>query len=118
MPLAIASVVARAMHRDRLMAAATADEIGELLEERVDETIVERIANTGASLDEVNEALEDLEYEARFGETRESSSPRVEEVRAILEEVPELTEVEGEDEEEEDEGLTLVEVDELTQEPP
>lgn len=101
------------------MAAATADEIGELLEERVDETIVERIANTGASLDEVSEAIDDLEYEARFGETRDSSSARVKDVRAILEEVSgDLIGDDDGDEEEEGEGLSLVDVDELTQEPP
>ncbi|NVB80716.1 MAG: hypothetical protein HOV81_20135 [Kofleriaceae bacterium] len=101
------------------MATATADEIGELLEDRADETIVDRIANTGASMDEIAEAMEDLDYERRFGETREPSSPRVEEVRAILEEVSGPEDLEDvQDEDEEDEGLTVVEIDELGHEPP
>jgi hypothetical protein len=107
------------MHPPSIMATATADEIGELLEDRVDETIVDRIANTGASIDEIAEAMEDLDYERRFGETREPSSLRVAEVRAILEEVSGPDDVEDVlDEDEEDEGLTVVDIDELGHEPP
>lgn len=108
------------MHRDRSMAAATADEIGELLEDRaVDETIVDRILSTGASVDEIAEAMEDVEYEARFGEEREASSARVEEVRAIFEDLSADEEDEGEEDEEEDnQGLTLVDAEELGTEPP
>lgn len=110
------------MHgRDRMRA--TVEDIAELLGEDVDETILERIANTGASIDEVNEAIEDLEYERRYGEPREPSSARVEEVRAILEEIPELEPegiaASGEDEQEEtDEGLTVIGPEDLSSELP
>ncbi len=102
------------------MSAATADEIGELLEDRaIDETIVERLVSTGASLDEIAEAMEDVEYEARFGEVREASSARIEEVRTLLATLAhdDLDDDLDEDDED-DEGLTVVEVDELEPEPP
>jgi len=51
----------------------------------VDPVIVERIVLTGASADEVAEAVRELEDERGFGETHHvGSSTRVSEVRAIL----------------------------------
>jgi hypothetical protein len=69
------------------MSAANLEEIVALLGD-VDELIVERLVNTGASVDEIGEALDALEDEQRFGEEpRLDSSPRVTEARAILEEL-------------------------------
>ena len=104
---------------------ATEEDIAELLGPRAEESIVERIASTGASIDEVREAFEDLEFQARFAEERPPTSPAVEEVRAILEEMPyfeELAEEAGaggeaeEPDQLEDEGLTLIEPEELQHE--
>lgn len=64
----------------------TAEEIEDLLGE-VDPLIVERILDTHATLEEVAEALADVEDEKRFGERRAPASPRVAEVREILEDV-------------------------------
>jgi hypothetical protein len=69
------------------MTTATHAQIVELLGD-VDELYVKRLEDTGASLDEIGEALGDLEDEDRLGEPpRVASSPRVAEVRAILEEL-------------------------------
>jgi len=69
------------------MSAANQEEILELLGE-VDDLIVERLMDTGASLDEIGEALDDLQDERRFAEERHvGSSERVLAVRAILEEL-------------------------------
>ncbi len=96
------------------MTRATADEIADVLGDDIDEIFIERIAAVGASVDELGEAVDDLDYERRYGEAREPSSRRVEEVRAILEELRESAEEELEpDEEEELEGLRVVEADEL-----
>lgn len=65
-----------------------AEEIGEILGD-VDGFTIERILDTHATLDEICEALADLEDERRFGERRESTSSRVAAVREILEERPE-----------------------------
>ena len=46
------------------------DEIAELLVDRADEAIVERVANIGATVDEVAEAIEHLDYQTRFERTR------------------------------------------------
>ncbi len=103
------------------MTPATADEIADLLGERADDTLVERIAAVGASIDEIGEAFDDYEYERRFGETRESSSARVEEVREILEELPQGEDILAESEVEEKdeiEGLTVIEGEDLGGEPP
>jgi hypothetical protein len=102
------------------MARATFEEIVELLgDERIDEAFIERVANVGASIDEVGEAVDDLEYERRYGEPREPSSPLVEEVRSILEELPaerSFAEPESEPEAaEENEGLTVIEPDDLAE---
>lgn len=110
------------MHGFEIMSASE-DEVAELLGERADESIIERIVNTGASIDDVHEAFEDLEFEMRFGEERVAASPMVDEVRRILEELPyfaeveKATAVEGEEEAEGIEGLTLIEADELHAEP-
>jgi hypothetical protein len=59
----------------------------------VDDLFVKRIAATGASLDEIGEALGDLENEDVLGEPPHiPSSPRVAEVRAILEELEDANE--------------------------
>ncbi len=113
--------VVRPMHAGSDMTAASADEIAELLGDRADENIVDRIANVGASLDEVTEALDDLDHQHRFGEERVAASPRIEEVRTILEELPysdELSPGTTSYEEDEHEGLTVIEPDELASEPP
>jgi hypothetical protein len=106
------------------MAAATIDEIAELIGDRADEAFVDRIANLGPTTDEIAEALDDLEYSRRYGEQRVSGSARVEEVRAILEELPradplpELADVDGLEGEDEDinDGLSIVSGDELGRE--
>jgi len=68
------------------MSTATYQQIVELLGD-VDPLFVNRIEATGASIDEVNEALAQVEGD-QFGEERcADSSPRVAEVRAILEEI-------------------------------
>ena len=54
----------------------------------VDDLFVKRIADTGASLDELGESLGDVQSEDVIGEPPHvASSPRVAEVRAILEEL-------------------------------
>ncbi|HEY0987603.1 MAG TPA: hypothetical protein VGD80_11155 [Kofleriaceae bacterium] len=68
------------------MTTASYQQIVELLGE-VDPLFVKRIEDTGDSVDEIGEALSDVESE-RFGaERRLVSSPRVAEVRAILDEM-------------------------------
>lgn len=69
------------------MTRATHDEILEILGE-ADDLAIERVWETGASRDQIAEALDDLEDERRFGdEPHLASSPVVLEVRAVLEEV-------------------------------
>jgi hypothetical protein len=69
------------------MTAATHAQIVELLGD-IDDLFVKRIADTGASLDEIGEALGDVQSEDVLGEPRHIvSSPRVVAVRAILEEL-------------------------------
>ena len=69
------------------MTIATHAEIVELLGD-VDDLFVKRLEDTGATLDEIGQALGDLEDEDRLGEPpRIATSPRVAEVRAILEEL-------------------------------
>ena len=78
------------------MTTASYQQIVELLGD-VDPLFVKRIEDTGASAEEIGEALSDVESE-RFGaERRLVSSPRVAEVRAILDELMD-------DPEEEDSG--------------
>lgn len=69
------------------MTTATHAQIVELLGD-VDDLFVKRIADTGASLDEIGEALDDVQSEDVLGEPRHAaSSSKVAEVRAILEEL-------------------------------
>jgi hypothetical protein len=71
---------------------ATATDVSRLLGD-VDPLVVERILATGASPDEIGEALLVVEDEQGFGEEqREPSSPRVAEVRAVLQELSVLDE--------------------------
>lgn len=66
---------------------ATASDVSRLLGD-VDPLVVERILATGASPDEIDEALRETEDEDGFGEQHHaSSSPRVLEVRAVLDEL-------------------------------
>lgn len=102
------------------MHAATADEVAELLGERADDSIVERIVALGASTDEISEAIDDLEYEHRYGEERPAVSPRIEDVRTILEELPHpdlLADAASEDDENDDD-LSVIEIDENEREAP
>jgi DNA-binding transcriptional MerR regulator len=69
------------------MTTATHSQIVELLGD-VDDLVVKRLEDTGASLDEIGQALGDLEDEDRLDEPpRATTSPRVAEVRAILAEL-------------------------------
>lgn len=78
---------------------ATATDINRLLGE-VDPLVVERILETGATPDEIGEALRVVEQEHGFSEEpHPPSSPRVAEVRALIEE---LSVLDGEVEMEED----------------
>lgn len=78
---------------------ATAADVSRMLGD-VDPLILERILSTGASVDEIDEALREAEDEGGFGEEHHvPSSPRVLAVRAVLDE---LTEVELELEDEDD----------------
>ena len=68
------------------MTTASYQQIVELLGD-VDPLFVNRIEATAASIDEINEALGQVEGD-QFGEERcADSSPRVAEVRAILDEI-------------------------------
>ncbi|HEU4734731.1 MAG TPA: hypothetical protein VFT22_42865 [Kofleriaceae bacterium] len=68
------------------MTSATYDQIVGMLGD-VDPLFIRRLEDTGASVEEVGEALGDLESERDGGERRVASSARVAEVRAILEEM-------------------------------
>ena len=95
------------------------EEIADLLGDDVDEAFIERIASVGPSVDELGEAIDDLDYERRYGEAREASSHKVEETRGILEELRESASAEADSEDEEvNEGLRVVEADELGPEAP
>ncbi len=66
---------------------ASASEVNRLLGD-ADPLIVERILATGATADEIGEALREVEDERGFGEEPHTpSSPRVVEVRALLHEL-------------------------------
>ena len=75
--------------------AMTADELSGLLGD-VEATTIERILETGASIDEVGEALSELEVEEAGEAPHAPSTARVVEVKRILEE---LVLAEREDEE-------------------
>jgi hypothetical protein len=63
---------------------ASADDVQRVIGD-IDPVLVERIVLTGASPDEIVEAVRELEDERGFGEMHHvGSSPRVSEVRAIL----------------------------------
>jgi hypothetical protein len=67
-----------------MAAPATWDEVRELLGS-ADRSLVQQVVETGASVDEVGVALDDLEDIRRFGEPRLPASPKVAELRRILE---------------------------------
>ena len=69
-----------------MMPPATTEEIQEVLGE-VDALAIERVLQTGATADEVAEAVALLDDEARIGERRVPSSAQVAAVRDILEEL-------------------------------
>jgi hypothetical protein len=69
-----------------MTSSATEKDIVNLLGD-ADAFIIERIIDTHATAEEVAEALAAVEDERRFGERRAPASPRVAEVRGILEEV-------------------------------
>jgi hypothetical protein len=66
------------------------EEVTDLLGD-VDATVAERIAGTGATVDELGAALNDLDHERRFGERRMPASTKIAEIREILEEVEQGT---------------------------
>jgi hypothetical protein len=100
------------------MTTASPEDVAELLGERADEAIVDRIASLGASIEEIIEAIDDVAYERRFGEATEPASPKIDEIRAILEELPPDEAVTTDlDEDEDDEGLTIVGPEALAHEP-
>jgi hypothetical protein len=69
------------------MSSASHDEIVDLIGD-VDELLVERLVATGASHDEISQAWGELEGDGGIAEYRAlAPSPRVAEVRAILEEL-------------------------------
>ena len=66
---------------------ATATDVSRLLGE-VDPLMIDQVVSTGASLDEIGEALRETEDQLGFGEeSHEASSPRVANVRAVLHEL-------------------------------
>jgi hypothetical protein len=69
-----------------MMTPATADQLAELLGE-LDTFTIERILDTGATVDEVTEARAGLEDERRFGEPHDPTTVRVASVRVILDEL-------------------------------
>jgi hypothetical protein len=91
---------------------ATHDEVAELLGDAVDDSIIDRIVLTGASVDDIADAIEDVEHEVRFDERRMPTSTLVAEVRSIIEELPfddEVEYVRDDDERiERDEGIQVV----------
>jgi hypothetical protein len=77
---------------------ASLDDLHRLLGD-VDPLIAERIIATGASAEEIDEALREIQDEHGFGEiVHNASSPRVAEVRAVLEDDDVLGEEDGLDE--------------------
>lgn len=67
---------------------ATASDVNRLLGDDVEPLVLERILETGASPDEIGEALRYVEDERGFGEEpHQPSSSRVAEVCAVLQEM-------------------------------
>jgi hypothetical protein len=62
------------------------EEVAALLGD-VDADVAERIAGTGATLDELGAALDDLDHERRYCERRIPATTKIAEVREILEEL-------------------------------
>ena len=60
------------------------EEVADLLGD-VDGSVAERIAATGATVDELGVALDDVDHERRFGERRVPASAKIAELRGILE---------------------------------
>jgi hypothetical protein len=78
---------------------ATASDVNRLIGD-ADPLVVERILATGASVDEIDEALREAEDERGFGEEpHQASSARVAEVIAVLNELAVLESDEDEREE-------------------
>jgi hypothetical protein len=69
-----------------MKASVMAEEIEELLGD-VAPSIIDRIIDTHATLEELVEAVADAEDEQRFGERRAPASLRIAELREIIEEV-------------------------------
>jgi hypothetical protein len=63
---------------------ANLDEISELLG-HADRSLVQEVVETGASIDEIGAALDDLEDIHRFGDSRVPESSRIAQLRRILE---------------------------------
>ncbi len=80
------AVVAPSMqHPDAMTVPNTSwDEVDELLG-HADTRIVQEIVETGASLDEIGAAIDDLEDVRRSGQVRMPATPRIAQVRRILE---------------------------------
>jgi len=57
----------------------------------VDVDVAERIAGTGATVEEIGAALDDLDRERRLGERCVPASAKIAEVRGILEEIEQGT---------------------------
>jgi hypothetical protein len=57
----------------------------------VDADLAERIAGTGATVEEIGAALDDIDREQRLGERRVPASAKIAEVRGILEQIEDAT---------------------------
>jgi hypothetical protein len=66
------------------------EEVADLLGD-VDATVAERIAATGATVDELGAALDDLDHERRLGDRRVPASAKIAQVREILEDIEQGT---------------------------
>jgi hypothetical protein len=66
------------------------EEVADLLGD-VDATVADRIAATGATVDELGAALDDLDQERRLGARRIPASAKIAELREILEELEQGT---------------------------
>jgi hypothetical protein len=66
-----------------MSSSATLEEISELLGYS-DRSLVQQVFDTGASIDEIGAALDDLDHTRRLGEQRVPASPRVAQLRRIL----------------------------------
>lgn len=72
-------------HSDAMpIPSASWDEVDELVG-HADTRIVQEIVETGASIDEIGAAIDDLEDVRRSGQSRVPATPRIAQVRRILE---------------------------------